>query len=297
MKKLYRKRFYPGNFNWKNFYVKVFIPFLALSLLSGCTINGTGSTKTEQSTKEKYIVTENTHILKSVEKNILGDEAKEKVVLYAEQDKNGMPIAWSVVVDDVEKIKLPVKEEGLYSFADLKFEDVDGDHKNEVLVYRQSSGSAGAMGLAIYKPQEGAGAWQLLFAIEDPFDYASGSETGQENNARFEVKYAGDYYVVFKDHQTGLKSTIPLAKEEYKGSESLLQTISTWIDPIIDYSLVDHDGNGVKEIITLQRVIGISHVDTLALLKTTYQLKGGYYQAVSLTLYDNKDKPLAEVKL
>lgn len=282
----------------KKFYLKLFLPIMALALISGCTAHSKDSqntTEKQPSAQEKYIATENTHILKSVEKNILGNETKEKIVLYAEQNQNGLPVAWSVVVDGVEKLKLPAQEEGLYSFADLKLEDVDGDHKSEVLVYRQSSGSAGAMGLAIYKPQEGA--WLSLFNIEDPFDYAYGDATGNENKARFEVKYSGDYYAVFKDQQTGLNSTIQLNKEEYKDTADMLPNITTWIDPIIDYSLVDYDGDGIKEIITIQRVIGISHVDTLALLKTTYRLKEGQYQAEALTLFDNNDKPLAEVKL
>ncbi|AQS60092.1 hypothetical protein [Desulforamulus ferrireducens] len=280
----------------KKFYVKLLLPIIAISLISGCSANSKDAQNTvnEQQTV-KYIVSENTHILKTVEKNIVGNETKEKITLYAEQNQNGMPVAWSVVVDGVEKLRLTAQEEGLYSFADLMLEDVDGDDKSEVLVYRQSSGSSGAMGLAIYKPQEGD--WQPLFNIENPFDYAYGGAAEMENAERFEVKYAGDYYVVFKDHQTGLNSTIQLVQEEYKNVAEMLPNITTWIDPIIDYSLVDYDGDGVKEIITIQRVIGIAHVDTLALLKTTYQLKEGQYQATSLTLYDKKEKPLAEVKL
>lgn len=264
------------------------VPVLTLSLLTGCSpspkameASDTSGTKQAQT----FVETENTHILQSLERDLLADPVKEKVVLYAEQAKDGMPLSWSLVVNEIEKVKLS-HEDGLYGFAEVKFMDVDGDQKEEVLLYRYSSGSAGARGLNIYETT--AENWQDLFSVNN---------TIEAEDKRFEVKYLGNYYASFEDKETGLKSTIQLDKAQYKGIEHMLKDISTWIDPIVDYSLVDHNGDGVKEIVTIQRVIGVAHVDTIALLKTTYKIEKGRYKAVTLTLCDNNDKPLAEVKL
>ncbi|WP_238442535.1 hypothetical protein [Desulforamulus reducens] len=266
----------------------IFLIFsLTLSILMGCSAAkpADDQPKKQASKADIFIETANTHILQTVDRNISGDRTKENIILYVNRTKDGMPQSWSLVVNGIEKIKLS-HEGGLYSFAEMNFVDIDGDKKEEVLLYRQSSGSAGAKGLNVYKPTEAK--WQQVFSNVITTDM------GQE---RFQVKYMGDYFVRFEDKETGLKAVIELNKKQYQGIENMLKNISTWIDPIIDYSLVDHDGDGTKEIITLQRVIGISHADTIALLKTTYKMEQGQYKLISLTLCDYNDKPLAEAKL
>lgn len=271
---------------------------LALALLIACTttslVTGCGSSaKTKeapvvnqkQAAVEEFVKTKNIHVLQTEEQDLFNDKNKEKVVLYGEQAEDGMPISWSLVIDNIEKVKL-LPEDGLYSFAEFKFEDVNGDNNKEVLIYRYSSGSAGARGLNIYQSHNNV--WQEIFSVKNPVD---------EENNRYEVKYLGDYYASFEDKETGLKSAIELDKNKYNGIEDMLKGISTWIDPIADYSIVDHDGDGVKEIITIQRVIGVSHADTLALLKTTYKLEKAKYKAVTIILTNSNDKPLAEIKL
>ncbi|AEG59140.1 hypothetical protein Desru_0863 [Desulforamulus ruminis DSM 2154] len=276
--------------NMKKILASLIAFILFISLLSGCAANKTTLQKKEAESTglEKFQATANMQILQSTRETLGSDGKTEQIILYSEQSPNGMPQSWSLVVDDIEKIKLS-PEEGLYGFAEVKFEDVDGDDIKEVLFYRQSTGSAGARGLTIYKT--GGKDWQQLFSVNDPFDF------DDMEGKRYEVKYLGDYYVRFEDRQTGLKTTIALDAEEYQGLEDMLKEISTWVDPIAEYSLVDYDGNGVKEIITIQRVIGIAHADTLAFLKTTYKLEQGRYKAVTLSLTDVNDKPLAEVKL
>lgn len=255
------------------------LAIFTLFTVMGCTSH---SPKKSVST---YVVTENTQILQSMKGDLLGDQREEKILLYAEQAKDGLPLAWALVVDDVEKVRL-TPEEGLYFFAEMNLSDVDGDGQKEVLLYRQSSGSAGARALNIYQTTEDS--WQEIFAVD---------HLAQTDDEHYQVKYLGDFYVSFEDKKTGLKSTIPLDKNQYQGSEEMLNNITTWIDPVAAYSLVDHDGDGCQEIVTLQRVIGVSHVDTIALLKTTYYMTNGHYQAVNLALCDNKNKILAEVKL
>lgn len=263
------------------------ISLLALALVTGCSAQPKEEVKLTQPKQVKeFVATKNTQILQAVDLNLLGDESPEKVVLYSEPNDSGMPVSFSLVVNNIEKVKLG-SEDGLYSIAAVKFEDIDGDKNPEVLLYRSSTGSSGARGLNIYKPGEGD--WPQLFGVANPM-YT-------DDDQRFKVKYIGDYYASFEDQETGLKTTIPLAKERYNGIEDMLKGIATWIDPIAEYSLVDHDGDGKEEIITIQRVIGVAHADTIALLKTTYKLAGDGYQAVTLTLCDDKDKPLAEVKL
>lgn len=256
-------------------------------LVAGCSLQNTEVKPVNQVTKEEatFVVTPNTHMLQTLDKNIFGDKTPEKITLYVEESTKGMPQSWSLVVDSVEKVKL-FPEDGLFFFAKLALADIDNDQRDEVLLYRQSSGSAGAMGLNIYKASENN--LQQIFCNKNEMDPSS---------PRFEVKYIGDYYVKFEDKETGLKAVIELDPKQYSDREDMLHNIATWIDPIADYSLVDYNDDGTKEIITIQRVIGISHADTIGLLKTTYRMDQGQYKAATLTLCDSKDKPLAEVKL
>lgn len=263
---------------------KIVTIILTLSLLIswGCSIKENGSSSEHE---KPFIESSNTFILETIEKNIYGTKTPQKIVLYAEQTKDGIPVAWSLVIDGKEKVKLH-HEDGLYGYADVKLLDLDGDARNEVLLYRQSSGSAGARGLNIYKPTPGE--WTEIFNVTDPADF---------DDNRYRVKYLGNYYVSFEDTLTGLKAIITLDKKNYHGLEDMLGNIDTWVDPIAEYSIVDHDGDGVKEIVTIQRVIGIAHVDTMALLKTTHKRVNGKYIPVILSIADRNDKPLAEVKL
>jgi len=51
------------------------------------------------------------------------------------------------------------------------------------------------------------------------------------------------------------------------------------------------------EITAVQRAIGVSHPDVIALLKTTYRLHNGSYLARILTLTDEHGKELDRVEL
>lgn len=260
------------------------VAMLAVSVLLGCT-QEKELNKSQNNVQRLFQETKNTVILYTTVQQLPGSKSKDKITLYGEQSDDGMPLSWSLVVNGIEKVKLE-HEDGLYGFAEVKFEDLDGDNNKEVLLFRQSSGSAGARGLNIYKISETN--WEQIFTLENPVNLT---------DERYNVKYLGNYYASFEDSVTGLKSTINLDKKSYQGREEMLKGIATWVDPIADYSIVDYDGDNNKEVITIQRVIGVAHVDTLALLKTTYRLNQGKYIAISLALADRNDKPLAEVKL
>ena len=229
--------------------------------------------------KEYYLIQD------YLEKLSLPKAKEAKFVLQSHQAHNGMPLSWSLMVDGYEKVRLG-NEGGLYGQARLDFLDVDGDKKNEILFYRYSTGSSGAVGLNIYQLETRN--WQPIFT-------SNSMENLQDN--RFAVKYLGNYQVSFQDRQTGLQSLITLNKKNYQGIEQMLKGISTWVDPISAYQIADEDGDGVREIVTSQRIIGVSHADTIASLQTTYKLKDGQYHPVALGLYDFNNKLLREVKL
>ena len=67
----------------------------------------------------------------------------------------------------------------------------------------------------------------------------------------------------------------------------MLNSISTYIDPISSYRLGNKDGDEVYEIVTDQLVIGVAHVHTLAHLQTVYRLEQGKYQEVEIRLQVN----------
>ncbi|GAB7386274.1 hypothetical protein BSNK01_01090 [Bacillaceae bacterium] len=215
--------------------------------------------------------------------------------LYADLNEEGAPARWRLLVDEEEKITLPQPAPSLYNApADLKIEDLDGDQKPEVLVYRFSAGSAGARGLTVYSPAKN---WAPLFAIDDPFATASFEATD-----RYRVAYAGNFQVDFRDRVTGLSARLPLDMKNYASldaeeREKMLRAISAWIDPVMDYVLDDSNGDGLKEIVTVQRIIGISHPDTIGLLKATYTIKNGVYTLTKQAVYDGQDRLLQEVWL
>ncbi|CCO08008.1 hypothetical protein [Desulforamulus hydrothermalis] len=262
------------------------VALIVLWLLSGCTdtLHKQRAAPLQGPAQTAFTINNNTALIQSLEINLTGKQSKDKVSLYAEQSTDGLPLAWYLVVNGLAKVKLTAED--LYSFAEVRFADLDGDGRAEALLFRQSSGSAGARGLNIY--QTAGQHWQELFSV---------NQDTVTNDKRYAVTYIGNYCVAFEDKETGLTGIIRLNESRYRGSEHMLPDITAWIDPIIDYSLADYNQDGIKEIVTIQRVIGIAHADTIGLLKTTYQLKGNRYQAVTLTLCDSNDTPLAEVKL
>lgn len=254
-------------------------------LLTGCTGFQTVSTKltnTTQSPAGKN-AGDKSILLSEYEEDLYADSSKEKLALYV-QETNDMPTAWSLNIDGKESVKLD-SEEGLYGQASIEFKDINGDQKPEVFFYRYNTGSAGAQGLNIYQVSD----TKLEGLFSNPSD---------NMQDRYEMKYLGDYKVSFADHKTGLAETILLDKVNYQnGGEDLLKGISTWVDPISQYEILDNDSDGSKKIVAVQRVIGVSHADTIGTLKTTYAMSSGQYKPFELALYDSKDTLLKKVEL
>lgn len=223
--------------------------------------------------------------IKRIETNLYNVGKSNKLELSAKVDHYGNPITWHLNVDGTEKITLTLAEPGIYGApADFTIEDIDGDKKREVFIYRYSLGSGGAVGLNIYSPSK---EWKTILSIENPFEF-------DENHARnrYEVKYLGDWKASFVDHQSGLKATIPLDKEEYQDREI---KFTTWVDPISEYEFKDENRDGIKEIIAIQRIIGSSHPDTIGLLKTSYHFKNGKYHAETISVDDEQGNLVQKV--
>lgn len=266
----------------------VLLLLLIATMVAGCGKNPQSNKKIDQLEPGNSVIkedrsAENYKVVKKVEHNILGKDRMQTIVLSVYQDTYGLPLSWNITVDGQKMLDLGRDD---YDLADIKFKDIDGDRRDEILVYRYSTGSAGTLGLNIYKPE--ASKWKELFAVKNLFDLPS---------KRFKIKYTGNYRVSFEDPETGLKATIPLEKERYKESEDLLPKITSWVDPISDYEFKDTDGDGVMEITTVQRVIGISHPDTIALFKTMYKMHNQKYRVAMVSLYNDNGRLLARVKL
>lgn len=254
----------------------VLILILIVAIVVGCGDNSQGNKISKQGNSERKPdnPSETFEMVKEVEHDLLDLGKMQTIALYVYQDAYRAPQSWFITVDGEKMLALGRDD---YDMADIDFKDVDGDKHDEILVARGSGGSAGAGGLNIYKPA--ADKWQELFAAKNIFDLPS---------KRFKVNYFGDFQVGFEDSETGFKTTIPLVKDRYKGMENLLPQINSWVDPISNYEVKDIDGDGVMEIVTTQRVIGISHADTIALLKTMYKMRNQTYQAKTVSLYDDR---------
>jgi hypothetical protein len=205
-------------------------------------------------------------VLQSAQRDLYGDGKKENVILYIQNEDN-WPRYLRLMVDGDEKVRLRL-EDG-YTLGDVQFADLDNDGVDDVLLYQDCTGSSGARLLDVYRPSRGP--WQRIFAA--PYN------AGDFNN-RYVVKYIGDYQMSFVDQQTWLKSMIKLDRETHQGMEDLLEQSHPWVDPIADYRFTDVDGDGAHEIIAIQRVVGVAHVDTIAELRTTYKLEDGMYRPI-----------------
>jgi hypothetical protein len=225
---------------------------------------------------------------------------RPNTILRIEKMKESpIEIKWTIFQNGVEKAQLPDWSGGTMK-TEAKVEDLDGDGKPEVLIYRYGSGSGGAMALNVYQPQ--AGNWrELLSALPD----------WQQQNTRFQVRYIGNYKASFRDQETGMTAIIPLDPVRYEGMRPYLQKsgqtmdeylskhIRDWVDPWSFYKTVDLDHDGKKEIVAYQDVVGDTHPDRIARLTTTFKLKNGVYQPALYTLYSlidgEHDKMLAQV--
>jgi hypothetical protein len=210
------------------------------------------------------------------ELEVLMDGKKEKIKIVVPLKPDDIPAFWSFRWNGQDKIKVMNGADGQEVIIHYKLEvmDIDHDHTEEILFYRYSTGTAGATFLDVYKPSRGE--WNQIFSTDQiPMN---------SDNHHFEMTYSGNYQVKFVDKQLNKKAMIPLDPANYKGMEHLLEGITTWIDPVMKYEILDLDGDGVSEIVTSQNVIGVSHPDIIAQLKTTFKLKGGTYKPAYYTL-------------
>jgi hypothetical protein len=229
----------------------------------------------------------------------------DNLILRIVKDKQ-TPIEyeWTILQNGVEKAKLPDWWSGGTGHTKVVAQDLDGDKRLEVLVYRYGSGSGGVIALNVYR--SGKGRWQeLLSALPD----------WQHENTRFQVRYIGNNEVEFRDFDTGMRARIPIDPSRYQDmmpnlqksgetlDEFLSKHIRDWVDPWSSYKVTDVDQNGIKEIVAYQDVVGYTHPDRLATLATQFELKNGRYQPTLYTLYElnqnihcNLDQILAQVQ-
>ncbi|WP_052947770.1 hypothetical protein [Aneurinibacillus tyrosinisolvens] len=237
-----------------------------------------------------YRKTSKYYLIQTEEKDLYGTGKKQKIQLYAlkRYPEFEFSSSWRLIIDGKEVAVLGNNSDQ-YSLGEVKFVNLLGDKTDEVLFYRHSTGSAGAIGLNVYKPIQLK--WIEIFSDPNP---AIG-----KMEERFEVVYVSNFTVLFFDKQTGLKATVPLYKENYAGiKETELTKIGTWIDPISEYNFNDIDGDGIKEITAIQTISGIAHADIIAKLKTQYRYskKDRKYAAEYIALYDAKNHLISTVK-
>ncbi len=233
-------------------------------------------------------------LLSKVEADLAGSGRKQTVSLYLKSDENGNPLQWSVLVDGQTVVR-PIEQDQnnpIGPSAVLKAEDLTGDGNPEILVYRYSTGSGGAAGLRIYQPRQ---KWATIFNMAAPF--ADSSQSG-EKSGRYETSYeAASSSIRFSDRSTGLEANIPLDMTQYKAMDQKLlhkwlSGMTPWVDPVSEFIFLKSD-QGSSEIITVQRIIGISHPDTIGYLRYHYRLMDNRYVPYETELQSAGGKMLA----
>ncbi|MBB6670561.1 hypothetical protein [Cohnella nanjingensis] len=225
--------------------------------------------------------------------DLYGEVARTGIALYADLAATREPIRWRLAADGRTLFAMMQPEDALYGKdAEVKLADLTGDGLPEVLIYRNGIGSGGAQGLSVYRPADG---WKPLLELVDP------RLKGSAGKDRYAVSYLGGGELAFEDKTTKLKGTIKLDVRRYDEdqakSEAAFRKIEAWVDPVSGYGLGDDEGDGVLEITAVQRVIGVSHPDTIARIETKYKLKDGAYVQVAETLCDAEGHPLQAVEI
>jgi hypothetical protein len=236
----------------------------ALFVVSVSLLNGCGTLKeealTSASTNAEVKQEDGNIQVQEYEVRIQGN--KETLKVEMPMNEYDVPSYWSFLIGEDEKLK--VTNDAGFIHTEIKLQDLDQDDTEEILFYRYSTGTGADILLNIYKP---SGDEFVVLLESEKLIQMHG------DNHRFEIKYAGDYQVSFLDKEKDVSTTIKLNPEEYKkGADELLPGISTWIDPVSMIDIKDLDGDGTAELMTTQRVIGVGHPDTIALLLSTFSL-------------------------
>jgi hypothetical protein len=208
--------------------------------------------------------------------------------VYQDTDGEGRS-SWRIVVNGKTTVRLPKTEDGLYGpTVTVTQSDLNGDKRPELMLLRYNTGSSGAKAIDVFEPSK---AWRNLFSVTPEFE---------SHDPAYLVRYRGNGKVSFVGLQTGMKAVIVVDKSHYGDSdakvEKMLEGIETWIDPVQDYEFGDFNHNSYTEITTVRRVIGVSHADTIALLKRRYVLRHGHYEADLETLTDATGRKTIAVK-
>lgn len=203
------------------------------------------------------------------------------IAIYADLDGGGQPIRWIVSQDGTTRFAMMQGEEIAFSKTpDVKLDDLNGDGKPELLVYRKGAGEGnGALGLGVY---EIANRYFPLFDVTDP------SFTDPELERRYELDRDSSGGVRFKDPVSGLTAVLAGGDAE-----------TARVEPVSNYEFGDRDGDGVKEVTAVQRIAAssASGAPALALLKTRYELAYGAYSPVTQSLEDEAGSIIAKTAL
>ncbi|MGN7395371.1 hypothetical protein [Peribacillus frigoritolerans] len=207
-----------------------------------------------------------------------GDGRKEVVELFARKSQY-YETGWKLVVDG--KDVADFDSNGTYILAEMKFDDLLQDGKPGILLYFETGSSGGTERLVIFKKFEN----QFKQIFDNPV---------HRDKHRFSTKYLGNFKVEFIDKKTGMKGIIPInPKERYpdfslkQADEHLKNMIKDFVDPASNYRIENVGGNKPKDIITMQRVSGIAHVDEIARFETRYSFdnKNQKYVPAKVSLY------------
>lgn len=221
-----------------------------------------------------------------------GDGQKEVVELFVRKEQYH-EIGWKLVVDG--KVVADFDSNGTYMLAEMKFDDLLQDGRPAILLYFETGSSGGTERLVIYKKFEN----QFKQIFDNPV---------HDNNIdkrRFSTKYIGNFKVEFIDKKTGMVGIIPInPKERYpdltpeQADKRLKSMIKNFVDPASGYRIEYVGGNKAKDVITMQRVSGIAHVDEIARFETRYSFdnKNQKYVPVKVSLFSYDAKKIVAEK-
>ncbi|CAI6086984.1 hypothetical protein [Cohnella sp. JJ-181] len=203
------------------------------------------------------------------------------IAIYADLDESGQPIRWRISQDGATRFALMQGAEVAFAKTPAaKLEDVNGDGEPELLIYRKGAGAnQGALGLGIY---EVFNRYLPLYDVTDP------SFTDPELERRYELDRDPSGGIRFKDPVSGLAAVL------HGGTAGEAR-----VEPVSKYDIGDLDGDGVKEITAVQRIVAASSADApaVALLKTRYKLMYGAYSPVVQSLEDTAGKVFAKIAI
>ncbi|KDR95596.1 hypothetical protein SAMN02745945_01446 [Peptoclostridium litorale DSM 5388] len=240
----------------------------------------------------KYGLSQNSTVMSKKTADVTGDGKADTVTLMGQnfQDDFGKSIFMEHVVAVVEDsstgkeiiVKPSESSDGGYQ-PDMELLDFDGDNTSDIFISAATGGSGGYTNYNLVTIKDSK---PIILVSYDIY-------SGYNMELDFEGSFKDGYKASVTVSQTGKTYDIDLSerKDVYEGYEYKDNKLQREV-PIMQGALylepVDTDSDGTYEFAAQQSIKGTCNADTIALVKSTWSVKGGDLKLITSDVEDLK---------